>query len=285
MRRRSLVGVAALAIAHAASAVIIDSGDGTGNTTAPAPDPGWHQVGVRGDSTAVYLGGKFAVTAAHVGPGSVTLDGVTYGYVPGTAVQLDNGDGTFADLVMFQLYPAPPLPALAIATAAPANGTAVILAGNGANRGAATSFDPNGPDDPPPVGGYQWAADQTLRWGTNAVSGRLRVLLAETQTESIQTVFDSAGSAHEAAATVGDSGGALFVWDGSAWRLGGILYAIGALFDQPPQTTLYGNTTYSADLSSYREQIQDVIATPEPCGALWPGVAAVAALARRRRPR
>jgi hypothetical protein len=117
------------------------------------------------------------------------------------------------------------------------------------------------------------------------VSGRLRVLLAETQTESIQTVFDSAGSAHEAAATVGDSGGALFVWDGSAWRLGGILYAIGALFDQPPQTTLYGNTTYGADLSSYREQIQDVIATPEPCGALWPGVAAVAALARRRRPR
>ena len=284
MGRRSpaILAALALALARAASAVIIDSGDGTGNTGAPSPDPGWHHVGTRGGTTAVYLGGRFAITAHHAGPGAVTLDGVTYAYVPGTAVQLANGDGTFADLVMFQLHPAPPLPALAIATATPADGASVILAGNGVNRGAATSFDPNGPDDPPPVGGYQWGPGQTLRWGTNSVSGSLRVLLPETQTESIQTVFDAAGSAHEAEATTGDSGGALFVWNGSVWRLGGILYAIGALFDQPPQTTLYGNATYSADLSFYREEILHVIATPEPRGALLPGIAAVAALARRR---
>lgn len=44
----------ALALAASASAVIIDSGDGTGNTTAPVPDdPGWSNVGNRTGLTGV----------------------------------------------------------------------------------------------------------------------------------------------------------------------------------------------------------------------------------------
>jgi hypothetical protein len=284
MRRALLTPVLALGLAAAARAVIIDSGDGTGNTTAPVPDPGWSNVGDRTGLTGVYLGGKFVLTAHHVGPGNITLAGVTYTYVPGTHVQLDNGDGTYADLSMFEIYPAPPLPALPIALVTPVASAPLIMVGHGVNRGPATSFDPNGPLPPDPVGGYQWGAGQSMRWGTNAMLGSILVDLPDaTQTVSIESTFDQDGSDHEAQAAVGDSGGATFAWNGLQWELAGIMFAIGSLYtDQPPGTSLYGNLTFSADLSFYRSQILDVMAMPEPRGAIWPGVALVAMLARRR---
>ena len=121
MRFVLITTVLALGLAAAASGVIIDSGDGTGNTTAPVPDPGWSNVGPIAGTTGVYLGGRFALTAHHVGPGNIALGGVTYAYVPGTAVQLNNGDGTRADLLMFEIYPTPPLPAPRQGSSAPAS--------------------------------------------------------------------------------------------------------------------------------------------------------------------
>ena len=40
--------------ARSARAVIIDTLTGTGNTTAPADDPGWANVGIRGIGTGIY---------------------------------------------------------------------------------------------------------------------------------------------------------------------------------------------------------------------------------------
>ncbi|MFB3117676.1 MAG: hypothetical protein ACE1ZP_02830, partial [Myxococcota bacterium] len=37
-----------------AQAVIIETGDGTGNVIAPPDDPGWANLGTRGSTTAVY---------------------------------------------------------------------------------------------------------------------------------------------------------------------------------------------------------------------------------------
>jgi Trypsin len=277
----------ALALAVSASAVIIDSDTGTENTSAPVPaadDPGWINVGTIGGLTGVYLGGKFVLTANHVGSGNIVLDGLTYQYVPGTAVQLDNGDGTYADLRMFEIYPEPPLPALAIASLPPIATTPVTMIGHGVNRGPATSWDPNGALPPPPIGGYAWGSGQSMRWGTNTVSGLLLVEIGNTQTWSIETTFDQDVSDNEAQAAVGDSGGATFARNGSQWELAGILFAIGSLYqDQPPGTALYGNFTFSADLSFYRDQILDVMAMPEADGGLAPGAALVAMLARRRR--
>jgi len=288
MRLASLHAALVFAVATAASAVIIDSGDGTGNTTAPVPDPGWNNIGPRGTTTGVYLGGRFVLVAHHNGPGNITLGGVTYVYVPGTAVQLDNGDGTYADLLMFQIHPAPPLPALPIASQSPSVGTLLLMVGNGRDRGPAISFDPNGPQPPDPVDGYEWGAEQHLRWGTNSVVDTPLVGLIDnsqtwTQTWGLQTVFDEAGSAHEAQAAVGDSGGPAFTWNGSQWQLAGILFAVGAPYaNQPSGTALYGNLTFAADLSHYRNQILEVM-LPEPDGGLWAGIAAVAILVRRRR--
>lgn len=54
---------------------MISSGDGSGNTTAPVDDPGFGNVGARGNATAVYLGNQWVLTANHVGTGSVVLGG------------------------------------------------------------------------------------------------------------------------------------------------------------------------------------------------------------------
>ncbi len=270
-----------VALAAPASAVIIDSGDGTGNTSAPSPDPGWGHVATRGGLTAVHLEGPWMITANHVGAGNVVLGGVPYSVVPGSAVRLDNGDGTFADLLMFAVAPTPPLAPLVIASSTPSNGASLILAGNGRNRGAATSWDPNGGPPPGPLHGYEWALGRTLRWGTNFVEsfpiGRVF------DTEVFGSIFDLGDSPHEAQAANGDSGGAAFAWDGSQWQLAGVMIATTVYDGQPAETSLEGQTTYAADLSFYRDQILDVVEMPEPTGA-WPaGAVLVGALARRRR--
>ncbi|MEI6037455.1 MAG: hypothetical protein WCQ91_05985, partial [Planctomycetota bacterium] len=62
----------------------------------------------------------------------------------------------------------------------------------------------------------------------------------------------------------GDSGGAVFVKNGSAWELAGIMLAVDQYSGQPSNTAVFGNQTYSADLSFYNGQIVQVV--PEPGG-------------------
>ncbi len=295
MRARSILPFAsthalALALAASASAVIIDSLDGAGNTSAPLPDdPGWRNVGVVNGLTGVYLGGRFVLTAAHVGWGDVVLDGTTYTYVPGTAVQIDNSENpgpvTYADLLMFQIYPEPPLPALSIASSPPdlESPPQWTLIGRGLNRGPATSW----PTPTGPYHGYEWGTGVAMRWGTNFPNDVFFVEPEQTglTTMAIETVFDQGVSADEAQAAAGDSGGAAFALNGTQWELAGILFAIQGYLGQPGNLALYGNTTYAADLSFYRTKILGVMAMPEPSGGLWPGAAVVALLARRRRAR
>jgi hypothetical protein len=262
--------------------VIIDSENGSGNTSAPSPDPGWDHVGVLGGLTAIYLGEGAILTANHVGTGSVTLGGVPYDFVPGSKVRLDNGDGTFADLALFAIYPEPPLGTLPIAAVLPPIGTQIILIGKGRNRGAATSWDPNGPPPPGPLGGYEWAGSTALRWGSNFVEEHTPDRVFDT--EVFGSRFDEAGSAHEGQATNGDSGGAAFAWNGSGYDLAGIMTATADYVGQPANTSLYTQLTYAANLAFYRTQIESLIALPEPRGAVWAGVALLAVLARRRSP-
>ena len=105
-----------LALATHASAVIIVSGDGSGNTTAPADDPGFANVGIRGSGSAVYLGDGWALTAAHVGAGWTWFNGIDYNAVPNSAVQLANPPGQGftpgTDLLMYQIQGQPNLPAI-----------------------------------------------------------------------------------------------------------------------------------------------------------------------------
>jgi hypothetical protein len=295
---RLLAAFGAVALlALPAGAVIIDSGDGTGNTTAPPEgpgelgDPGWDYVGTMGGVTAVYLRNGWVLTANHVAIGTVVFGGVSYDPLLGSEIRLDNGDGTFADLKLFGITPEPGLPELPIrASTNLPNGT-VILIGNGRDRGAATDSDdptvwippPNPPF--PPIQGYLWAGSRSLRWGTNVVEDFWPG--DPLDTVAFYTVFDAPGpgyTADEAQGANGDSGGALFAKQGSTWELAGILYVIGLWEGQVNNSALYGNRTGAADLSFYRDDIMDITAVPEPGGSLLlgAGIAFLATVGRRR---
>jgi hypothetical protein len=69
-------------------------------------------IGVRGCCSAIYLGRGIVLTANHVGPGEVVFAGGVHPYLPGTEVRIRNADGTDADLLIFEVYPRPDLPAL-----------------------------------------------------------------------------------------------------------------------------------------------------------------------------
>jgi hypothetical protein len=242
-----------------AAAVLIDSGDGTGNISAPSPDPGWANVGFRGSLSAVYLGNSYVITAAHAGFGDVVFNGTPHRAVPGTDVILRNPDSSATDLRLFSIHPAPALPALPVSAVAPEIGDQILLAGNGRDRGA-----------------------ETLRWGTNEVDSFSTLSLGGAVSESFSALFDAGSTPHEGVAATGDSGGAVFHNTGSQWELAGIMVAVSQFVGQPANTSIYGNGVISVNLSVYRDDIMAVVALPEPSGGLWWGALAVLVLASRR---
>ena len=265
--------------------VVIDQVNaGSANMTAPADDPGWNNVGAIWIGAGVYLGYGWVLTANHIGSGSgITLGGVTYTMAPGTGHQLTNagasGKSTFTDLYMFQLQGAlPNLPAIRIASSAPANGDTVTMIGRGsiqeANRtfwNVDTSAGPVGPwvwtettAASANYAGYKTIGGGTMRWGTNVIDDNDWVLDGY-DFFALGTTFDPGVSNNEAQVVVGDSGGAVFVKQAGEWSLAGIIIATGVFPDQPgvAGTAVYGNASYFADLSYYRPQIM-ALAVPEP---------------------
>ncbi|HEY8153602.1 MAG TPA: trypsin-like serine protease [Myxococcota bacterium] len=256
MFRRLLLALVLLSTARA-EALILDSADPTPTTSPPADDPGWNHVGdVGGGLTGIYLGNGWVLTANHVATSNSEFQGVWYPYVPGSDVQLLNPDLTPADLKVFRIDPSPNLPLLRIRATTPPEApvvTNVTMIGRGLWRGATTSWMGHG--------GYLWGTANGKRWGTNRVY--------ETGfaggSWTISTDFTKVtmgGTTHEAQGATGDSGGALFIKNGSNWELAGVLFAIGPYSGQPDSTALYGkvtqpigNITYAIDLAVYRDQL------------------------------
>ncbi|MFQ5415568.1 MAG: hypothetical protein ACE5FL_00825 [Myxococcota bacterium] len=280
-----LVGLAAtLLLTASAAAVIIETGDGTGNTSAPVgDDPGFGYVGVAGGATGVYLRNGWVLTANHVATGGTfLLDGVQYTEIPGSATRISNGDGTWADLKVFQLSVDPGLPALAIRDNPALPSGVVYMIGRGTDRGASTDSDdptvwtnPPPPLPSPPIEGFKWAGTRTVRWGTNIVEGEYPY--ASLGTYNIYTTFDPPpDTSDESQGANGDSGGAVFAVDEGVWELAGIMLYVANYPGQFGNTSsLYANDTISADLSYYRQEILAATAVPEPSGRLMLAAGAV----------
>ena len=274
----------AMLVAVPSSAVLIASGDGTGNTTAPAGFEGWNYVGRIGGLSGVYLGDGWVLTANHVGPGDFELGGSTYPWVPGTEHRLQNSDGTLADLLMFSIFPYPSgLAPLALRETPPNAGDFVVMIGFGRDRGDPANFDPNDASfPPPPISGWSWESSSSKRWGTNSVEGipSSKIL----GTVAFYTSFDDGQLFPEAQNTNGDSGGGLFIVTGSGTELAGILYAVGPSPGQPVDTSLFTNLSFAGRIDFYRQQILDQRAVPEPANGLAWGLALLLLLAGRNRP-
>ncbi len=262
-----LAMLALAAFAAPAHALVIDSGDGQGNTTPPADDPGFVHVGRLGTLSVVYVGYGWVLSASHVGIGDVEIDGVIYPAIPGSYAIFEHDASHNADLAAFQIDPYPAhLPVLPIRSAASPVGTSVVMIARGFTRGPATSWMG--------IDGYSWAVANDKRWGTNLIGGVLPggpppvatviVDIGITRTASLITDFtqNAVNSAYEAQGATGDSGGALFIKQGGTWELAGITFAIGPFPGQPSSTSLYGNLTFHADLKYYGDAVLDVI---RPC--------------------
>lgn len=289
----SVFALLPLLIALPAKAVIIDSGDGTGNTTPPLDDPGFANVGVRGSLSGVYLRNGWVLTAQHVGLGDIWIDGFVYSAIPGSDTQLEDSEGVLADLVVYAITPIPPLPDIEIRANTNLPNGEVILIGHGKNRGAESDSDDPGiwpqPGPQPPIPGWYWDTGSALRWGTNTVFDYWTV--GDPPTRSFYTVFDEPTepehTSDECQSANGDSGGALFAKKGNAWELAGIIWASGVYIDQISNTSaLRGNASIAADLSQYRDDIVAITATPIPEPSvvlqLCTGAALLAGMTHRR---
>ena len=265
------IALALIGLAPAdAPALVLDSGDGSGNREAPADDPGWAHVGWRlGGPSLIYLGHGWVLTAHHVGAGVVVIGGSRYDPIRGTLEQLGNPDGSLADLLLFRIAgnpDLPDLPLLPIGRSPPQPGEPVVMIGAGRSRGGIVTMKTvRGPID-----GWRWRSSEGLRWGTNTIATRPAFLdHGGTRTRAFATIFeridDPSGTPHEAQAAEGDSGGALFARrdrldPSSRWVLAGVMFSIRSWGQQAlPRIAFYGDATFSADLSYYRDQIIAVV--------------------------
>jgi hypothetical protein len=299
--RRLCVGavISTALLCDSAFAVLIRSGNG--NTTAPADDPGFANVGKSstGNASVTYLGNRWVLTANHVtinGPvffdpdhdGSFTSFNVDFS----TKVQI----GT-ADLQLFRLTTDPGLPALNIATSSPVVGDPLIMVGNGLDQGtqrfwtttgagAGTVWTENPPPGPGNRSGFDEVGGHTLRWGQNSPN---LVNLSDGATSYFKTKFDDAnytipGFADEAQATNGDSGGGVFQKVAGQWVLAGLIFeAEDVLPNEPGSESVFGDASRIVDLAKYRSQIL-ALAVPEPAsiGLTLAGAAGLFLIARRR---
>lgn len=231
--------------------LVIDGANQQRYEEPPPSDPGWQNVGRRGSTSAIYLGGGWVLTARHSAMGEVVLGESAYQPVGDSMVWLDDPSGGKADLLLFRIQPEPELPTLRLIRRAPAPGSQLLLVGYGSSRGEAVAWSG--------FEGFRFGPGGTRRWGMNTVSpGHIDVTGPnETITRCFQIEF-TRGGVHEAQAGVGDSGGAVFVRREQDWRLAGVMLSVSRLPGQKGDLALFGNVTNAADLSVYARQILEV---------------------------
>jgi hypothetical protein len=240
-------------VASAAVGLVIEREEGTFNQRAPADDPGWANVGVCDRWTAVYLGRGWVLTAAHVGPSDIELDGTMYEADVKSRERVLNPDGTAADLMLFRIDPVPDLPSLEISAESPPLESPIVMVGSGLGRGETMTGQGRV--------GFSWQEPSVKRWGTSTVHEHLHDQSIG-NTDVFATRFSIAKTAHEAQAAHGDSGGAAFAYLENRWQLVGILLAVDNHNGQPVRSAVYGNRTMIADLARYSQIIQGITDAP-----------------------
>ena len=287
-----------------ARAVIIAGGTGSGNTTGTGA-AGWDYVGKisaadGAPSSVTYLGNSWFITAYHVkqldNPTGVVLNASSYTIDSSSWKRITNSTGSGTDLVLFKVTNSVAgLSSVSIANSTPSTGAALTMIGDGRDR--ATSQTRWYVDVAVPTNwvwstnnfvgadgyldGYKYAAGSTKRWGSNTVEGSIAsVNDGFGLTDMFYTDFDNVSG--EAQGATYDSGGGVFTGTTNNWLLSGIMLTVGTYNNQPADTAVFGDVTYVADLSAYRDQINQAI--PEPAtGVLLAGIGLVFGVIKRLR--
>jgi hypothetical protein len=217
---------------------------------------GWNYVGQIGQlpngssgAGGVYLGDGWVITADHVGSSNFTLAGQTYSVIGSSVVTLKyDNTTTSSDLRMFQISGAPTLASLTVNSSSSLidQGPSFVTIGYGTNGGNARAES----------------------WGIDTITAIDPALTPDgTSYVSHDFISDNTYSSPNGTVTcsvvMGDSGGGVFIYDDSSksWVLAGINEVEGTMTDGTPISGY-------VDLSYYSDQIQTIMATPEPSAGL-----------------
>jgi hypothetical protein len=135
--------------------------------------------------------------------------------------------------------------------------------------------------------GYKTISSRAMRWGENTVNAS-GVWVADGfgDVNMLATDFTYSGTpSNQAQAAYGDSGGAVFHKNGSAWELSGIMLTVAGYSGQPDPgaNAVFGNLTYAADLSFYRSEIVTIVPEPSTVAMVAVALGTLAARAAGRR--
>jgi hypothetical protein len=191
--------------------ILFRTADPSANTTAPTNDPagsGWNYEGQFGGFLGTPIAPHFFLTAKHIGQaGSV----FTFGATNYTLVTHFNDP--FSDLSIWKVVET--LPAIApLYTNNNETGLRLVVIGKGTQRGSGVFV---GPD----LHGWYWGpGDGVQRWGENTVADVVN--FSSGPDDAIYATFDQNGLPNESHLSGGDSGGAVFIEDGTVWKLAGL---------------------------------------------------------------
>ncbi|MDP4879382.1 MAG: hypothetical protein NWR36_05820 [Opitutales bacterium] len=251
-----------LLLAQAASPIIFPSGDNAKNQTPPDTERTdiFNAVGRSvntgtGSGSAVYLGGKYVLTANHVNLlSNITFDGSTL-YKRDTAFSPRQVSDTDLKVIKLEKVPTGLVGVTLNTSISDFNKTGTIV---GWGRGRSTS-DTDGSN------GWTWGNSTTeaKRWGTNAItSAAIFPSYGDTNgntytnTPVLVTILNSGLGVNddEAAAADLDSGGGIFAKFGNEWRLIGL-----TILSSNPSNFNNTDQNYFVRISTYESTIQDEI--------------------------
>lgn len=174
-------------------------------------DSGWQYQGQWGDYLGTPIAPTYFITANHVG-GVVgqpfTYNGQVY-TTTGSYACPDSDLRIWQVGTEFNTY-AP------LYTKANEVGRTMVTFGRGTARGNAVTVGGE-------VKGWMWGpSDHVQSWGSNVVAGSLNG--GAGVGDLLYFTFDASGDYYEGGLSVGDSGGGIFIKDGTTWKLAGINY-------------------------------------------------------------
>jgi hypothetical protein len=230
--------VCLLALPWQAQAVLFDAtGDASYNTNAPTgalTNSGWQFEGKFGAYLGTAVAPHYFLTAQHIGGDTNTLfvlDGTNYH--PTTFY-----DASDSDLRLWHV--AERLPRYApIYTGSDEVGAPMVVIGRGTyRRGTPVVTDGL-------TNGWEWAyGDNVMRWGSNRVVG---IYYDANDAQYLMGAFFHGAGPDECTVSVGDSGGATFIFVDGRWQLGGIMYGVDYQF----KTSSTGNVINAAIYDEY----------------------------------